>query len=268
MTIKFTKSNKLRNKLISTQEEQFRKWFKKAYRIIQEKITSTGLYNSEGNLTGVEVQKLNSLSKFAVKTYTELVPKFEDEIRENMYVVSESVVREFEKKSKTDVRDDRSFIMGIVSAVALGRVYDTNWSLHKALVAYPREIQKLVEKIIKDGIDDHKSASEIVGEITDVLNPSSSEQERTYRGHGMIHTGRIDATVQKIAKTTLVHDYQRAVVEVAKEVRQPQVYIRWISALAPNTCELCAERHMHLFDVNDVPLEHPNGQCELEIEIL
>lgn len=268
MTIKFTKSNKLRNKLIATQEEQFRKLFKKAYRIIQEKIVSAGLNNSMGNLTGVEVQKLNSLSKFAVRTYAELVPKFEDEIRENMYTVSESVVREFEKKSKIDVREDKSFIMGIVSAIALGRVYDSGWTLHKALVGYPREIQKLIEQIINDGKKEDKSASEIVKDIESVLNPSSTENERTYKSKDFIHTGRIDATVQKIAKTTLVHDYQKAVIEVARQVRQPKVYIRWVSALAPNTCELCAERHMHLFDVNDVPLEHPNGQCELEIEIL
>lgn len=268
MTIRFTKSNKLRNKLLVEQEMLFRRWFRKAFKIIQEKIASTGVYNSEGNLSGIDVQKLNSLSKFAVRTYTELVPKFEGEIRENMYTVSESVVREFEKKTKISLGADKSFIMDIVSAVALGRIYNDNWTLHKAFTAYPREIQKLLEAIIKEGQEDGKSASEIVTDMLDVLNPNSTEKERTYHGKTFVHTGRIDATVQRIAKTTVVHDYERAVVKVAQEVRQGQTYIRWISALAPNTCELCAERHMHLFDVNDVPLEHPNGQCELEIEIL
>lgn len=268
MTIRFTKSNKLRNKLILTQEEQFRRLFKKAFKLIQEKIITTGLHSSKGNLSGIYVQKLKSLSKFIVKSYSELIPKIESVITDNLFVVTESVVKEFERKSNTDIKDSKSFVQDIVSSVILGHIYDTNWTLHKAVSNYPKYIKKLVDTIIQDGITDGKSAEEITDTILDVLDPSAPPEKRKYVAKsGMAHTGKIDADVQKIAKTTLVHDYERAVISTAM-VLEGRVFIRWISALAPNTCELCEQRHNQLYEPEDVPLEHPNGQCELQIEIL
>ena len=263
MDVKFSKSNKLRNKLLAAQYKQMKQWFRKAYRLIQEKIASTGLKISNGNLTAVEVQKLKSLLKFIVKSYSELIPKIEDGIKEDMYVLTDSIAQEGKKKTGVTI-DKKELIMSVVT----GAIYDSNWTLHKAVAHFPKEIQKLIETIIQDGISEGKSVDEITKTILSVLDPDATESQRSYKAKsGTVYTGAVYSNVHRITVTTIVHDYQQAVIAVANQL-PGTVYIRWISALAPNTCELCEQRHNQLFEPADVPLEHPNGQCELEIVIM
>jgi len=40
--------------------------------------------------------------------------------------------------------------------------------------------------------------------------------------------------------------------------------VTWKSALLTNTCAVCIERHNKVYDIDDVPMDHPNGHCWLE----
>ena len=196
--------------------------------------------------------------KFIVKSYSAILPEIELMIETDAEVVCRDVLKEIEQKADVKFESEDNLVTDIVSSVLLGKIYSKRWTLHNSIEKIPIKIKKKLDDIITSGELHDKSAEKIAQEINDALNPKKKT----------LYSGMPDAPAQRVAKTTLVHTYQEAVVQtLIKTNFEGRVMVRWISALAPNTCELCEQRHNQLYEPLEVPLEHPNGQCELIIEI-
>lgn len=190
---------------------------------------------------------------------------------EAMQYICEEVINEIQDQADIEV-DKKNLIEEVVSSVILGTIYNTNWTLSSAVQKIVDSNIDLIESIIEDGIADGRSPEEIVEDILSVLDPNPNTQQRSYtRKHKTLYVGRPDYQAQRLLRTTIQHTYQTAIVNMAKMtsmLTNKRVMIQWISAMAPNTCQVCMDRHLHLYDPDDLPLDHPNGQCTFEIRII
>lgn len=61
----------------------------------------------------------------------------------------------------------------------------------------------------------------------------------------------------------VAHAYQQSIIETCKQ--NPYVEkIMWRAAMVERTCELCESRNGKMYDLNSVPMDHPNGMCTFE----
>lgn len=147
----------------------------------------------------------------------------------------------------------------IVTRVATGKVYQSDWTLSKAIWQNSKKIHNDINKIIAKGIAENKGAYEIGKDLERYVNPSARKTwawSKVYPGTNKV----IDYNAQRLSRTLVTHAYQQSLIEVNKD--NPYVKgVRWEASGGPRTCELCMERDGHIYPIDDVPLDHPNGMC-------
>lgn len=250
MTIRFKKSLKLRNNLMRREYEFALKWYLRAYRALRR------------------THSTNEIKRKSKALYTGVATSTKQMVEADLEELLSYTVDEFE--AKTGISVDDSMVDTVVDAVISGKLYDTKWTLDRAVEGIDDKTVDMIAAIIESGEYQGKSEEEIIEEILAVLNPNDNKYQKSYTTKsGTLYIGRIDGATDRLMRTTLEHGYQRMIVELAQlveEQRETEVMIRWISALAHNTCEVCESRHNELYRPEDLPLEHPNGQCEFCIE--
>lgn len=252
------------------QQKYIERWYKELFDIIKKNISKLGLDSSD-KVTYKDKTSFKVLEKSLDKIYFNITKNLKSLAFEAMQYMCEQVIDEIQEQIEIEV-DKKNLIEEIVSSVILGTIYNTNWTLSSAVQKIVDNSEDLIESIIEEGIAEGRSPEEIIEDILNVLNPDPNVQQRSYtRKHKTLYVGRPDYQAQRLLRTVIQHTYQTSVVSMAKTISMfmnKQVMIQWISALAPNTCQVCIDRHLHLYDPDDLPLDHPNGQCTFEIKIL
>lgn len=206
-----------------------------------------------------------ALKQKSKAVYTKIAQKTEQQIESDLEELIEYTVAEFEKKTGLTVDD--SVVSDIVAMVVSGELYDSKWTLSKAVKGIDEKTEAIIAEIIDAGIEQGKSEDEIIQEILAILNPTDDQYQKTYTTKtGKVYVPKTGAATDTLMRTTLEHGYQQIIKHLAESLEDKKVMIRWISALAHNTCEVCESRHNQLYEPEDLPLEHPNGQCEFCIE--
>lgn len=244
-------------------------WFKYVLRVLSRKASRFGL-NSDTPLTGQDKTNLKSLGKTLTSAYKTITEDMSDLIQDNAHELCEQVVTEVE--DETDVKPDNrdELVDAIIAAVITGTIYEVDWTLKRALEREAERLGKLVEAVIQSGIDRNKNPAQIVKDLEEVLNPTRLGQKSYETKDGMITVTKIDGEAQRLARTTVEHIFQEGIIETAEMLEDNTKYrvmIRWVSALEENTCQVCESRHNQLYEPQDLPLEHPNGQCDFYIEL-
>lgn len=244
--------------------------YNELFKIIKKNIAKLQLNNNSSSSIYNNRIAFNLLEKSLDKSCANLITNLRVDILQEMHQICSSVIDEVEDETNLEINKD-NLIEDVMSAVILGTIYNTNWKLSSALQKILESNEDLVYDIIEQGMAEGKSAEEIAEEIIRVLDPNSNQEKRSYtKDHKTLYVGRPDYQAHRLARTTLQHTYQTVVVGASKmisEITSRKVMIRWISAMAPNTCQICESRHLNLYSPDDLPLEHPNGQCTFEIEI-
>lgn len=242
-------------------------WYKDLYNVIEKNISNLNLGGSVYN----NKIAFNILKKSLDKACYNLTKNLRNIIFQCMQELCNQVIEEIQDQAEVEVNQD-DLVEDILSAIVSGSIYNTNWKLSTAIQRIVDSNEDLIYDIIDQGMAEGKTADEIVEEILNVLNPNSNQQQRSYtKDHKTLYVGRPSYQAHRLARTTLQHTYQTAIVGTAKmisEITSRKVMIQWISILAPNTCQVCESRHLHLYAPDDLPLEHPNGQCTFEIRII
>lgn len=250
MTIRFKKSLKLRNKLMRREYEFALKWYLRVYRALRR------------------THSTNEIKRKSKTLYSGVATSTKQTVEADLEELLQYAVDEFE--AKTGISVDDSLVDSVIDAVVSGKLYKTKWTLDKAVEGIDDKTEDMIAAIIESGEYQGKSEEEIIEDILAVINPNDNKYQKSYTTKsGTIYVGRIDGATDRLMRTTLEHGYQRLIVELAELVekqRDTEVMIRWLSALAHNTCEVCESRHNELYRPEDLPLEHPNGQCEFCIE--
>lgn len=235
--MRFKKSLKLRNKLMKREHELSFKWYLTAYNAIKKN------------------------PKRGVRTmYSKIAQQTASQVESDLADLLEVLVAEFE--DETGVTVDESFIADIVSATITGKLYKGKWTLDKATKQIVDKYDRTVSSMYTNG----KTSEDVLA----VLNPNDSQYQHTVKtDEGILYVPKVGAATDTLMRTTLEHGYQEGIKQLADllhEETHKEVMIRWLSALEWNTCEVCEGRHNELYRPEDLPLEHPNGQCEFCIE--
>lgn len=147
----------------------------------------------------------------------------------------------------------------IVARVTSGRLYQSDWSLSKAIWQNNKKIHEDINSIIAKGIAENRGAYEIGKDLEKYVNPAVRKDwkwGKVYPGTNKV----IDYNAQRLARTLVTHAYQQSLVETTR--KNPYVVgLRWEASNSARVCDLCQERDGKIFPVDDCPLDHPNGMC-------
>ena len=263
-------AQKKKLKLMKTQEKQIKQIYNDMYLKVSKKISKVNP---------------NSLSK---RYLEELKKAIESEIRLSNKKVSKIIKANAEKSSELANNVQLDFFMSIdkeyglnmkstftdmfskipkeaMNEILFGKAYKDRAGLSERIWLDTKKFNKDIDYIIAEGIANKKSVYEVSKDLEIYVNPKASkdwEWSKVYPNTNKV----IDYNAQRLARTSIQHAFQQAQKRSCK--KNPYVEkIRWLSSNNSRTCELCNSRNNQLFDIDDVPLDHPNGLCTTIPEI-
>lgn len=258
----FADSSELKKELLIEQQKQINKLYSHSYNGIQKEIEKL---SKKDNVSSVmKTQELEKLKKAMSKAYKESNEKIKKAIESGVNTISNSVLQEagkFMGQFGVDI-EYMKLNKGITENILLGKVYQSDWTLSKAIWGDNQKTLEDINMIIAEGVAQNKSAYDIGKDLEQYVNPSAQKDwnwSKVYPGTKK----KIDYNAQRLSRTLVNHAYQQATKESTR--KNPFVQgLKWRSAMIHGrTCELCMERNGQIFKPDDVPLDHPNGLCTL-----
>ena len=158
----------------------------------------------------------------------------------------------------------------VVQAITMGKIYDGDWTLSKAIWSNTKKSQQDIHDIIAKGVLDNKSSYAIAKDLEKYVNPTAAKPW----DWGKIYPGvrkKVDYNAQRLARTLVSHAYQQSFVRTTKDNPFFEGY-KWLTANNHRVCPICQgyaeDIHVNglpagVFTKDDLPLDHPNGQCTL-----
>jgi hypothetical protein len=160
----------------------------------------------------------------------------------------------------------------LVQRLITGQVYKSGWSLSSSIWGDNDKTLKDIYTIMASGQAQSKTVYEIAKDLQQYVNPAKRKDwnplirmKNTRTGEfewKRLYKSKVDYSAQRLVRTLNQHCYQQSVVATTKN--NPWVTgIRWV-ANGSRVCPLCEERDGTIYPKDDVPLDHPNGQCTME----
>ena len=263
-------AQKKKLKLMKTQEKQIKQIYNDMYLNISKKLKKVNP---------------NTLSK---RYLEELKKVLENEIRSSNNQVKKIIKKNIEKSSELANNVQLDFFMYInnkynlnmentfssmfskipkeaMNEILFGKAYKDRKGLSERIWLDTKKFNKDIDYVIAEGIANKKSTYEIAKDLEKYVNPKASkdwEWSKVYPNANKV----VDYNAQRLARTSIQHAFQQAQKRSCK--KNPYVEkIRWLSSNSSRTCELCNSRDNKIFDIDDVPLDHPNGLCTTIPEI-
>lgn len=147
----------------------------------------------------------------------------------------------------------------VVAKVASGQVYESDWTLNKAIWGNSKKIHDDINKIVAKGIAQQKSAYDIGKDLEKYVTPGKAKPwdwGKVYPGTNKV----IDYNAQRLSRTLVTHAYQQSLIDVSKN-NPFLIGLKWESSNSSRVCEICQDRDGQIYPIDDVPLDHPNGMC-------
>ena len=159
----------------------------------------------------------------------------------------------------------------LVEQMIKGKVYDDGKSLDNRLWNVSQGAGKKLNAAIASCLAQGMGAadmSEVIKQFAHTGHHTWDRRKiREKLGDGYARSfGRsgLDYEALRLARTTITHQAQLATLAGA-QVNPYMNAVRWHSShTAGRTCTLCNDRDGTIFDLKEVPLDHPNGLCFLE----
>lgn len=251
-------------------------------------------YSRNENISSkIKIKQLKELEKSLNKTSGEISMNLERMVNRNAMLVSDAVVQ----CNKSWLKELGFPISGVtakfsnvpfdvVSALQTGTLYKGGWTLSKAIWGDNKQTMRDIYNILAGGIAENKSAYDIAKSVERYVSPSKAmkwnkpvkttsskpfagakynPETGKYEAYQRIYKKQVDYNAQRLARTIVQHSYQRSFVECTKDNPFILTYI-WV-AEGRNPCELCEERDGQHFKKDELPLDHPNGQCTIDVDI-
>ena len=272
--IRLLAAEKTRAKLTVAQEQHIRKLYREALKEVEN--WSKELERKENVSSILRRQYLDQMEKDLSDGIEKIGKDIESVITQNISSVSTAVV-----KSANNVLNDfgvniataYSFVPAdVVQAITMGKIYDGDWTLSKAIWSNTKKTQQDIHDIIAKGVLENKSSFEIAKELEKYVNPTAAKPW----DWGKVYPGvrkKVDYNAQRLARTLVSHAYQQSFVRTTKDNPFFEGY-KWLTANNHRVCPLCQgyAEDIHadglpagVFLKDDIPLDHPNGQCTLSV---
>lgn len=203
-------------------------------------------------------QEINSSVTQNVEWMAKTVQRVNTRWLQTVGLTPESLDRKFSQSTDYAIR---SIITG--SLYNSGSLDGKIWDIVNGNVAD-------MNSIIAKGLAEGRSLNDIAKELEKYLNPDMRNEWKVVKITNpdgtvsiyKIHNDKVDWKAQRLARTSIQHAYQQAMIALTRDNPFVNGYI-W-HADGGHPCMLCLERDNEFYRADEVPLDHPNGQCSLE----
>lgn len=296
--LNLNKAEDVLEKMTKTQAEQLVKMFDAARKEVSEKIKLLGNTKSES----LQRMQLNGLVEQLNLSIEQVYKQFEGQLSDSVVAVCKGVLasnEDFLASIGLKMKGAYASVpVDVLHSLRTGHMYDKKWFLSEALWSDLKLKQREISAALAKGLAMNESPLEIAKRLETFVDPSASKMSRRIKtdyyqdpynakrrvsasyvakhpevdwsqwkkGRSTYYFGRVDYNAQRLARTAIAHAYQQSIVQSTKN-NPLATGIRWISAMAERTCEICIERDGKVFSPDDLPLDHPNGMCTYAIEL-
>lgn len=235
-------------------------------------------FKASDNLSSaVSEMQMRQLQKQLENTSKNIADETQGIIKHNMYLVADNVVKNnnswlhdlgFDSSLNvafTTVADD------VVQRLITGQIYDSGWSLSKRIWSDNQQTMKDAYLIMAKGKAENKSTYEIAKELEKYVTPGAKKSwnpmikmKNTKTGqyeYKRIYKGNVDYNAQRLARTLTQHAYQQSF--IATTQKNPFITKYQWSSNGSRPCALCMDRDGQYFEKDQLPMDHPNGQCTM-----
>lgn len=193
--------------------------------------------------------------------------------KESMYTVSDVVVgcnakylQDLGFSAKGVAAAFTSVPTQVVNNLVTGQIYESGWSLSKAIWGDNQKTLHDIYQIVAQGRAMNLSAYDIAKQLEKYVNPDRAKQWNLKMEDGRkIYKRTVDYNAQRLVRTLTQHAYQQSVVAVTKS--NPFIPVIIWHANGSRACALCEERDGMEYKPEELPMDHPNGMCTMEPKI-
>lgn len=266
MKINEDKLRELKNKIYKSQETRIKKIYKDIAISINEELKNKDEDNMLDNDLDVIKRRIEEDIKNANKEIEAIIEGNIKKIIGSTLLVHKSFIKDIDKKYKTNfisLFEDKTNKLSekVLKDIINGKIYSDKRKLSRRIWGYNKEIIKDINHIINTGIKNKTNVYLIAKDLEKYVNPyekKTFEWKKVYPNSKL----KVDYNAQRLARTSINHAYQDAYIESAKA--NPFIeYIEYNAAHNARVCSMCNLRDGKRYKVDDVPYDHPNGNCYL-----
>lgn len=260
-----------RDELTKRQQKEVRKFYSSWSKEVKSQV--------EGSSISTQ-QDLAKLYYSLRNSSRQLSAEINNEVRRNVGTMGDVVVRTNQRWLNSLGLDTNSLNYRLsaqkdiaVRSILTGSLYENGKPLSSTVWNLTNSNLKDIQSIISKGIILNQSPTEIAKQLERYLNPVmmtgslfqryTDSNGKTYFMH--LRNRQADWRAQRLARTMLQHAYQQSLVLTTKDNPFVTGYI-WHSNGA-NACPICLDRDGQFYKASELPLDHPNGQCDFEVAI-
>lgn len=264
----------VRDKVTKKQKREIRKSYNKWAREVREQAKQLQRSGDVSSIT--RARDLATLYYQLRNSSKQLTAEINGSINTNANIIADATVAVNKRwltslgfnTSNADFRFAASKEYAIRNIIS-GNIYSSGFSLSTRIWMSTDGNMKDIYTIIAKGVAEDKSIYQIAKDIEKYVKPDARLPWRvTTGGDGKIYkikNGTVDYNAQRLAKTVLQHTYQQTLIALTRDNPFVDGYI-WHSD-GGHPCELCQDRDGQFYTADDVPLDHPNGECTIEPHI-
>ena len=256
---------KIREQIYKKQEKEIARVYKGISDAIEADIKIKGEEYSEEDLRMLK-KEIEIQLKDAKKEVEAIIDKNINKVVASTALMHKSFYRAIDKKygtklEKKYIKTSTSIERVAIDKIKSGKIYRDNKKLSKRIWTDNKKQLKDIDRIINEGLKNKTNVYNIAKDLEKYVNPYERKDfkwSKVYPGTSK----RVDYNAQRLARTAITHSYQEAYKESVRSNHFIE-YIEYNSAHNARTCSMCANRDGKRFKVDDVPLDHPNGNCFL-----
>lgn len=266
----FKQAQKERNRILRQQDKQIKNAYLEGFKRTKEvfKFVKNKNINSESlNRVYAKVMEREMSNTFTMidRSVERIITNNMDKMVSSVLENNQSYLSDLGYKNMINTKDMRN---NAVKSILDGSIYPgKGYNLSSSIWGDNKQKIKEVEKLIAQGMMEGKNVNQIAKSLEKYVNPNVVNKVKV---PGV--RGKIDYNALRLARTTIQHAYQKAFVDATYYNPFIDGY-KWITAGTENVCELCIERETEdqyglgpgVFPKDQLPLDHPNGQCTFDV---
>lgn len=148
-----------------------------------------------------------------------------------------------------------------------GKLYKDNRNLSSRIWSSSNGSAQSIQQVVAMAEAQGMSAAELSTLLEDFVNPSkrklwTNEKLKEKLGDGYARAWKdLEYNALRLARTTISHIGTESV-KLKQKVNPFAKKVQWHSVHAQGrTCQTCIEMDGNIYDINEVPFDHPNGLC-------
>lgn len=262
--------NTKKKDLLVRQQNEIIKVYQKAYL----DIIDIGLKKAGG-----DPKKLDKLTKsYVMQIYDELedlLTKYNRDISDEIYNLQRQIMYSYFDPSFQEFRAKVDKLVDItnrkvVNQMIQGNIYHDGKGLSERIWDTAKTSGNKMSIAINSCIAQGMGAAEMSQNLKEFAMGGhhtwsrNKIKEKLGPGYARKYSGGLDYEALRLARTTLTHQAQIAVIN-SNKINPYLQFIKWHSEhQAGRTCQQCIDRDGKLFPIDEVPLDHPNGMCWIQ----